>query len=255
MRLLAAHLRLSLLETLRQPGFWLPSVSFPTVLFLFFGMELARGRSPLATGYADAEELILVQFILAGVLSVMFFTFGVGIAEDRRHPWERQVRTMPVGSATRFGARVMTAGVLSVLSGIPVSLLAVLTTPIFLDLGDWLLLVVTVLVGAVPFGLFGIALGYAVSPRAALPLANIGFLFASFAGGLLVPLSMLPGFLRRASPYLPTYHWDQFVDNVLMHGDDLGSWGGYGLYLVGWSVLAFGMAAWAYRRDEGVRFR
>lgn len=252
MRLLAAHLRISLLETLRQPGFWVPSVSFPTVLFLFFGMELARGTSPLARGYGDAEEL---QFILVGVLSVMFFTFGVGIAEDRRQPWERQVRTMPVGSAIRFGARVITAGVLSVLSGIPVSLLAVATTPIVLDIGDWLLLTGTVLVGAVPFGLFGIALGYAVSPRAALPLANIGFLFASFAGGLLVPLSMLPRFLRETAPYLPTYHWDQFIGNVLVHRSDVGSWGGYGLYLVGWTVLAFILAAWVYRRDEGVRFR
>jgi hypothetical protein len=67
-------------------------------------------------------------------------------------------------------------------------------------------LFVSVLGGAIPMALFGIAIGYWAPSTAALPVANIFYLALSFGGGLFVPPRSMPGFLDAFSRVLPTRH-------------------------------------------------
>ncbi|MQA83169.1 MAG: ABC transporter permease [Streptosporangiales bacterium] len=253
MSLLVVHLRTNVVETLRQPIAWIFSVSFPFVLFLFFGMTNARQVTEQTRG-AVGGEAILTPFLLFGVLSVVLFQFGVGLAEERRLPWERTLRVLPAPEVVRFAGRVGTALFFSVLAMVPVSILAVATTDVRLDAAAWALLVLATLAGAIPFGLAGIGLGYATSPKAALPIANIGYLVLSFMGGLFVPLDFMPNFVQEIGTYLPTRHYHQFVGG-LVSGYPQGGWQLPGLYLVGWTLLFGALAAWAYRHNEGVRYR
>ena len=64
---------------------------------------------------------------------------------------------------------------------------AVLLTPAGLPPGTWLHLSVALLLGSIPFGLLGIALGYWAQAKAALPLANLLYLSLAYAGGLWLP--------------------------------------------------------------------
>lgn len=253
MSLLVVHVRMNVLEALRQPVYWIFSVSFPFVFFLFFGISNGR-RAYEESGGAVGGEFILVQFLLFGVLSVVLFQFGVGVAEERRQPWERTLRTLSAHEVVRFGGRVGTALFFSLVAMLPVSLLAVATTEVQLAAGGWALLVLTTLAGAIPFAMAGFALGYATAPKAALPIANIGYLLLSFMGGLFIPLQLMPGFVEEIGAYLPTRHYHQFVGG-LVTGYPEGNWQLAGLYLAGWTVLFGLLAAWAYRRDEGVRYR
>lgn len=252
MSLLVMHVRMNVLEALRQV-YWVFSVAFPFVFFLFFGISNGR-RVYEESGGVVGGETILTQFMLFGVLSVVVFQFGVNIAEERRQPWERTLRVLPAHEVVRLGGRVGTALFFSLLAMIPVSILAVATTTVLLDAGAWALLVLTTLAGAIPFAMAGFALGYATAPKAALPIANIGYLLLSFMGGLFIPLQMMPNFVQAIGTYLPTRHYHQFVGG-LVTGYPEGGWQLPGLYLVGWTVLFGLLAAWAYRRDEGVRYR
>ena len=60
------------------------------------------------------------------------------------------------------------------------------------------------MLGALPFALLGIALGYWASPRGALPVANILYLVLAFAGGLWTTPAHLPGAVASVSPLVPT---------------------------------------------------
>lgn len=253
MRLLALHIRANVVEAFRQPVYWIFSVSFPFVFFLFFGISSGRQIAEESRG-AVGGEVTLVQFVLFGVLSVVVFQFGVAVAEERRRPWERTLRVLPAPEMARFGGRIGTAFVFSLLAMVPVSILAVATTEVKLGPADWLLLAAATLAGAIPFGLAGIALGYATSPKAALPIANIGYLLLSFMGGLFIPLQFMPGFVQVIGVYVPTRHYHQFVGG-LVTGYPQGGWQLPGLYLVGWTIFFGLLAAWAYRRDEGARYR
>ena len=106
--------------------------------------------------------------------------------------------------------------------------------------------------GAVPFSLLGIALGYWAPPRAAVPIANLIFLPLVVLGGLWTGGQYLPSRLDAVSRALPTRPWAEIV----WAAAEGGSWPRWAPAALGAWTFAFGLLAlWGYRRDEGERFR
>src|SRR3712207_9564723 len=67
------------------------------------------------------------------------------------------------------------------------------------------------LAGSVPFALLGIAIGYWLPPRGALPTANLLFLGLAYAGGLLAGPGGVPGGIATVSEWLPTRLWGELL--------------------------------------------
>lgn len=242
MTLLAAHTRVSLLELGRYWTFVVPTLAFPAAFFAMFGV-------PRATE-ANSGEL-LAAYAGFAALGVAFFQFGVGIAAERASPWERYLRTLAVRAATRFGARILSALVFTCASVAAVAVVAVLATPLALPAVRWPQLAVAVVLGGVPFALLGIAIGYWLPPRSALPVANLLYLGLSYAGGLWIPPAHLPDSVRRVGELAPTRPLTE-----LLYGAAAGSVPVRSALLLGvWSAAFAGLALAGYRRDEGERFR
>ena len=242
MRLAWAHTRVATLELLRYPSFSIPTLLFPGVLFLLFG-----GR--LSTVHAD---LRMASYAAFAVLGVAFFQFGVGIAAERSSPWQLFLRILPAPPRVRFTARVVSALAFGFASALFVIALAIATTAAALAPGNWFLLVGTLLGGGVPFALLGIALGYWLSPRGALPLANLLFLALAFTGGLLTNPETLPSIVGSISPYVPTRLWGELLAAAVGKTPfDVGA----ALLLAAYGASFGLLALWGYRRDEGERFR
>ena len=90
---LSAELALVLRVLLRQPGFWVPTVLFPAMLYSFFGAGLA-GQGP-AAAYAMAS------FAVYAVLGVGFYQFGVTVAHCSCHFAKRQLPGLQLGANFR----------------------------------------------------------------------------------------------------------------------------------------------------------
>lgn len=243
MRLAFLHARASTVELLRLPAFAVPTIGFPSLFFLFFAVPGFGGHQP---GLATA------MYAGFAVLGVAFFQFGVGIAVDRATPWERYLRTLPLAPATRFGGRILSALAFASVAAAAVVVVALATVSPELSGLSWARLSVALLAGSVPFALLGIALGYLASPRGALPIANVVYLGLSYAGGLWTGPDGLPQTVERFSVALPTR---AYAD--VLAGPSLGidvparAW----LVLTAYALAAGWLAAWAYRRDEGQRYR
>jgi ABC-2 type transport system permease protein len=238
MRLARLHARAATLELLRYRSFSVPTLLFPTAAFLVFGRRVHAPANVAMSYYAAFA-----------VLGVAFYQFGVGIAAERVLPWTAFVRVLPVSAAARFGARIMSALAFALASATLVVLVAVTTTPVSLGVGAWGRFGLAVAVGSVPFALFGIALGYWLSPRGALPVANLLFLGLSYAGGLLGKTAGVP---VAVSGWLPTRLWGNLLGAAAegrpWHARDA-------LGLAGYAIAFAAAAAIGYRRDEGERFR
>jgi ABC-2 type transport system permease protein len=236
MRLLGAQFRAATLELLRYPAFSIPTLIFPGTLYL------------LVAGRARGEPSVRVAgFAAIAVLGVAFFQFGVGIANDRARSWERYLRTLPARPLTRIAGRVLCALAFAAASAAAVVLAAAgrgVPPPAarLPALGG------TLLLGAIPFALLGIALGYAVRPRAALPLANLLYLPLAYAGGLWSGPQHAP----RVPLVVPTRAWAELLWSAA--GAQAWSVGAVGA-LACWTALFGAAAVWCYRRDEGERFR
>jgi ABC-2 type transport system permease protein len=244
MRLVLLHARAMTLELVRYPTFSVPTIAFPALFFLLF----VAPRSDTGTD----PTLLLASFAGFAVLGVSFFQFGVGISAERESPWERFVRTLPVRLRVRFAARVLSATLFGLASAALVAVAALATTEARLTAPRWFALVGALALGAVPFALLGIALGYWASPRSALPTANILYLVLAFIGALWTTPRHLPGSVTEISPLVPTRQFG----NVLWGATSGHLWRPRDWSLLAaWTALFAALAAWGYRRDEGRRYR
>jgi ABC-2 type transport system permease protein len=241
-RLTVLHARAMTTELARYPAYVVPTLLFPSVFFLFFAV-------PGAEAGATAKMATFAGF---AVIGVAFFQFGVGIAVERASPWEAYLRTLPIGVGVRLAARVLSAAVFATVAAAGLLLVAVATTDASLTPLRWVALGLALLVGMVPFALLGIALGYWVPDRGALPVANLLYLGLAYAGGLWIGVRSLPTAVRGISPYLPTRALaDALVATTVRTPFPWRAW----LALAGFGALFALFAVWGLRRDQGSRFR
>jgi len=242
MRLVLLHARAMTLELARHPAYVVPTLVFPAVFFLFF-------VAPGAGGYSTVKMATFAGFAAIGVA---FFQFGVGIAVERASPWERYLRTLPVGVGVRLGARVLSAAIFAAAAAATLVLTAIVTTDASLPVGRWLELACVLIMGTAPFALLGIALGYWAPERGALPIANLLYLGLSYAGGLWIRPQDLPAGVAAVSPYLPTRALADVL-SATVSGDPFSPerW----VVLYAFAALFAATAVWGYRRDEGKHFR
>jgi ABC-2 type transport system permease protein len=136
--------------------------------------------------------------------------------------------------------------------GVIVVVLALSLTPVDLTPSEWLALALTLVAGAVPFGLLGIALGYTISARGALPTANLLFFALAYLGGLFTGLEGLPETIRALSIAVPTGAWSELLASAVTPEPLRPA---AVISLAGWMIAFAALAAWAYRRNEGLQYR
>src|SRR5690606_76805 len=138
------------------------------------------GRAPVVL----SGWLFRCPRVLFPICSASLFPYALGVAEDRQLPFDPFVRTLPAGPAPRMAARVLSGGVFSLFGLVPLVLIAWLFTDASVTWGQLLAGVGTVLLVSVPFVLLGMAIGYSLSAKAALPVVQVILFPLAFAGGL-----------------------------------------------------------------------
>lgn len=242
-RILISELGLTLRILFRQPGFWVPTVLFPAMLYGFFGANMA------AAGGMGAYAM--ASFAVYAVVGVGFYQFGVTVAQDRETPFTVWQRTLPGNALMPWVARI-TASLLFALIAVGLVLLAawqiggiVLAADAYGRLG------VACAVAAVPATVMGTALGSCASSRAAVPLANLIFLPIAYLGGLWVPPVALPAAINAISVWTPTRAMAE-IAWAAMDGRALS--GRYMVVLLGWALLAGAVTWTAQRRNAQALF-
>ena len=150
--------------------------------------------------------------------------------------------------------------ILLLLAGVPFLLIAIGAAPGHTTLGDLRTLLsapddgtlAMVLIAATPFLAMGLCIGYLLSSKAAVAVAQVLNFPLAFIGGLMLPPEMFPGWLDVVSLATPARAARDIVIWALtgeqMPGSTLP-------VLLGWTVALTALAVWANRRDEGRRFR
>lgn len=243
----ALHTRYQFTETIRVPIAVVGTMFFPVLGVLFFVVPQEEiAGDPVAATAAAA------QLGLFAVISVCLFTFGAGVAEDRATPWDPYLRTLPVGPGPRIAGRLLNGLLFALLGLAPVVVLAALATEATVTPAQAVLGLAALVAAATPFLGMGLAIGYLLPVKAAVPIAQVVLFPMAFAGGLFLPPETFPAWLDAFSRALPSRAGRDLVVGALTSVDvPLTAVA----VLVAWGVGAIALAAWAYRRDEGRRFR
>ena len=238
---LIAEIALSFRVLARQPGFWVPTVLFPAMLYVFFGAGLGAG----AAGYAMAS------FAVYAVLGVGFYQFGVSVAQDRADAFVLWQRLLPGSAAAPWVARVVVGMGFSALAMVLVLALGRGLAGVALTPDAWARLAGVTLMAALPATLMGTALGSVASARAAVPLANLVFLPLAYLGGLWMPPQLLPEVIAAISVWAPTRAMAE-LSWAALDGRALPL--RYLALLAVWTLLAAGVTALAQGRSRRAQF-
>jgi ABC-2 type transport system permease protein len=240
-----AHANAELRQLCRSPGYLVPTLVFPAMLFSFFAIGPANR-------YPEAAAVLLASWSVYAALGIAFYQFGVGFAQQREMHWSTYLRTLPAGPAPRLMAQLLVAVIFSALAIGVLWLVAFATTPVSLTTGQFWRLLAALSLGTIPFAALGIAIGYSVSAKAAVPVANLLYLPMAFAGGLWLRPSQLPPLMQEFSPYVPTRMIGEIVWAIVGDSDvPLTEMAGLAAY--GFVFLAF--AVWRYQTEDRKRFR
>lgn len=241
------HTRYQILETIRIPIAVIGNMMFPALAMFFFVVpqeELAADPT-LSTAAVG-------QLAMFAVMSTCLFTFGVGAAEDRALPFDPYVRTLPAGPWPRMIGRMLTGGFFAMLGLIPLVLIGWLFTAASVTPGRFLAAAAVIVAVALPFLALGLGIGYSTSAKASIAVVQVILFPMAFAGGLFMPPEILPDWLNNFSQTLPSRAGRDLLIQALTGAEASAS----ALpVLLGWGALFTAFALWAYRRDEGRRFK
>jgi ABC-2 type transport system permease protein len=228
--------RCEFLRLLRAPSFAVPTLVFPPMFYLLFGVLLAGGH-----GGGRSAAYLLATYGVFGVMAPGLFGFGVALALDRERGFLALKRALPMPPGAMLLAKMAMAMLFAAIIALVLLLLA--TTLGHVDLTGWQLirLFLVDVIGVLPFCAIGLFIGSVVSGQGAPALINLLYLPMAFLAGLWMPLSALPPFFADFAPLWPAYHLAQIALSVVGMADG-GRVGVHVLVLAAVSALFLGLA-------------
>lgn len=189
-----------LLSLWRAPAFALPTLMFPAMFYVFFGLLFNMG------GGVHMPTYLVATFGTFGVMAPALFGFGVGVAAERGQGWLRLKRASPMPPGAYLAAKLFTVMAFALTVTVVLFMLAALFGEVRLTRGQWLATALVLTLGSVPFCAMGLAIGLVAGTQSAPAIVNLLYLPMAFLSGLWVPMQMFPGWLQGLAQWLPPYH-------------------------------------------------
>ena len=200
------------LRVLRNPSFAIPSLMFPPLFYLLFGLLLNRSSS-------NAAHYLFATYSVFGVMAPSLFGFGVGVAIERERGWLSLKRVAPMPPGAYLLAKMAMAALFALIIFCVLALMAYGLGGVRLDAWQWLTLGSIAVFGVLPFCALGLLIGSRVNASAAPAIVNFIYLPMAFLSGLWMPLSLLPPFVGLIAPLWPAYHLSQLALATMGHDD------------------------------------
>jgi ABC-2 type transport system permease protein len=233
------------LKVLRMPGYTIPTLAFPVLFYVFFGIAFGKGK---AAGDVNLSSYLLATYGAFGVIGASLFNFGVSVANERGLGWMQLKRATPMPLSAYFFAKLS----MSVLFGAVIAVLLFTMGSLFggvsFPVTTWLLLFAAIVAGAIPFSLLGLTLGYLLKPTSAPAVVNLVYLPMGFLSGLWMPIEVLPKIVRNLANFLPAFHLGQVTLGVI--GVARGTMESHLTALAGFTLIFLATAIAAYRLDQ-----
>ncbi|MEA2599147.1 MAG: type transport system permease protein [Acidobacteriota bacterium] len=244
-RIYTLEAKYEFLKLLRMPAYVIPTLAFPLVFYMLFGVALKQGPS----GFSFPTYLI-ATYGAFGVMNAALFGLGVGLAVERGQGWLLFKRATPMPPLAHYFGKLAMCILFGALMVGSLFALGATAGGVRLPLGTWLALAGVQIAGAVPFAAFGLAIGYWAGPNSAPAIINLISLPAAFGSGMWIPIQMMPGVVRKIAPFLPSYHFAQLALKTI--GMDHGESVAQGVTVLAiFTLLSLGLAWAGWRRDEG----
>jgi ABC-2 type transport system permease protein len=244
LNIFAKETKYEFLKAVRNRMFSLATLGFPIMFYLLFGVT----NKHTGPGFSYAQYLV-AGYSCFGMIAGALFNLGAGISTERAQGWLEVKQASPMPRLAYLGAKVLTCmafgvAIVAALVTLGMTLGGVTATP--LQIAH---LAGVIVAGSIPFASLGLVLSLLMPPNAAPGIINLIYLPMSFSSGLWMPIDVLPHWLQKIAPVLPTYHYAQLALNVFGYARSSATlihWEA----LTGFTCLMLGAAWLIFTRSE-----
>ena len=229
-------------RSIRMPMFAIPSLLFPWMFYLFFGVAFNKGGS-------GAASYLLICYACFGVIGPALFGFGVSVAIDRERGILALKRAVAMPIHAYFYAKTFMSLAFAVIIFLGFVIIANFIATVSLPLISWVQLLAALLLGTLPFCALGLAIGTWVNAQAAPAVVNLIYLPMAFISGLWIPIHMLPDWLQEMAWLLPPYHLSQLALKLVNFSQGH-SWLIHSSLLLGFTLLFLFIANIGFKRIQ-----
>lgn len=229
-QMMKLEVRDELLAILREPAALFFSVLMPVLFYTMFIGIFGPG------GATDAS--IIAPYGTFAVLAVVMLSPGIGLADARDRGWLRVKRVSGTPLWMTLLAKVIAAIPYALTVLVAMTVAAVLIGSMTVDVGVLLRVFAVLVLGALPFALFSLAVGARAGTTASSAILNAVLMPMVIASGLWFPLEIMPDWVASIGAVLPTYHLAELAMVQVEGGPWLGHLAVVGLTAVVGAVVA-----------------
>jgi ABC-2 type transport system permease protein len=238
--------KLEIARTLRNKKFMFFTVVYPSVLFLMIAGS-SKKTDVVPHTHLTMPLYYMVAMASFGSLTAVLMGNSERIAKEREKGWVRQLRLTSLPGRGYVVAKIAAAAVATLPSIVIVFIVAATAKGVRFDsVWQWFALTGAIWAGSLVFAALGVAIGYLATGDAVRPLTMIIYFGLSILGGLWMPTTAYPWWLRNIAEYLPTHAYAALGQAIELggapHTKDVA-------LLVAYLALFAGAAAWLYRKD------
>ncbi len=238
-RLVAAYLgdiRFELVKMLRTPAFALPTLMFPAMFYLLFGVLMGSAK-----GNAGAALYSFAGLSVFGTMAPGLFGFGVSLAFEREYGLLVFKQALPMPPGAYLVARMAMAMIFASIISLLMLVLAKFLGHVPFGFVQALEVYVIGVLGVLPFCAIGLCVGAFVSGQAAPAIVNVIYLPMAFLSGLWVPMPLLPHVVQQFAPLWPAFHLAQLQLDSL-GAPSMGTFASHVASLAGITIVFFTIA-------------
>jgi ABC-2 type transport system permease protein len=237
----AQETRYEFLKMLRAKAFSLSVIGFPVMFYLIFG---------LTNHHVEYARYLLASYSCFGMFGAALFGLGAGVAMERAQGWLELKQASPMPRIVYLVAKTITCAAIAMITVALLLALGLTLGGVTMSVLEVIELIGVTLAGAVPFAAMGLLISFLLPPNAGPGMINLIYLPMSFASGMWMPIDVLPHWIQRLAPALPTYHYVQIALNIFGYAQT-----GTGMLqhweaLIGFTCLLLGAAWLVFTRSE-----
>jgi len=170
----------------------------------------------------DTGDVARLDFMVPGIMAMAimsgaFTSQAIATAFDRRNGVLRFLATTPLGRSGMLWAKVIAVFMVCIIQLVAIAALA-LALGWHVTLGDLVLALPAVILGAAAFTSFALLLAGSMRAEGVLALANIILLVLVVGGGIIAPSDQLPSAIGSIARYLPSGALGDAMREALIHG-------------------------------------
>src|SRR5262249_60073136 len=141
------------LKTLRQPAYVIPTLTFPLIFYVMFGIVFGGKQ---AIGGVNLATYLLATYATFGVMGASLFGFAVGVAIERGFGWLQVKRASPMPPLAYLAAKALMSTVFSTILVVGLYELGTAFGDLCLPVTWFLALASTVIAGSIVFTAMGL---------------------------------------------------------------------------------------------------